>query len=154
MIVKIKKLSDKAVTPKYAMPGDAAMDLVAAKVEYDKKRHCFVYYSDLAFEVPDNHVMLLFPRSSNARTNAYLTNSVGIIDSSYRGNVMACYKIKGNDPDDSFSEDIIIKSAAPYQEGERFAQIMILPYPQITFEETDKLSDTLRGEGGYGSTGK
>lgn len=154
MNVKIKKLSDKAVIPSYAKPGDAGMDLTAVKVEYDKHRQCFVYYSDLAFEIPEGYVMLLFPRSSNARTNAYLTNSVGVIDSSYRGNVMACYKLKGENVDNLISEEQIIENYAPYQQGERFGQIMILPYPTINFIETDKLSETKRGVGGYGSTGK
>lgn len=154
MNVKIKKLSNNAVIPSYAKPGDAGMDLVAANVEYDKVRKCFVYYSNLAFEVPEGYVMLLFPRSSNARTNAYLTNSVGVIDSSYRGNVMACYKLKGENVDDLISEEKIIENYAPYKQGERFAQIIIMPYPVITFIETDKLSETERGSMGYGSTGK
>lgn len=154
MKVKIKKLVPEAVIPAYAKPGDAGMDLTAVKVEYDHVNKCFVYHSGLAFEVPEGHVMLLFPRSSNCKTEAYLTNSVGIIDSGYRGEVMACFKRRDNDVFPEHKDTFIIEHQAPYKVGDRFAQVMIVPYPQIEFEEADKLSATERGDGGYGSTGK
>ena len=154
MKVKIKKLVSEAVIPAYAKPGDAGMDLTAVKVEYDRVNKCFIYHSGLAFEVPKGHVMLLFPRSSNRKTEAYLTNSVGVIDSGYRGEVMACFKRRDNDVFPEHKDTFIIEHQAPYKVGDRFAQVMIVPYPQIEFEEADKLSDTERGAGGYGSTGK
>lgn len=154
MKVKIKKLVPEAVIPAYAKPGDAGMDLTAVKVKYDRVNKCFVYHSGLSFEVPEGHVMLLFPRSSNRKTEAYLTNSVGVIDSGYRGEVMACYKRRDNDIFHEHDDKFIINSQAPYKVGERFAQVMIIPYPQIEFEEVDELSATERGDGGYGSTGK
>ena len=154
MKVKIKKLVPEAVIPAYAKPGDAGMDLTAVKVEYDRVNKCFVYHSGLAFEVPEGHLMLLFPRSSNRKTEAYLTNSVGVVDSGYRGEVMACYKRRDNDVFHEHDDKFIINTQAPYKVGERFAQIMIIPYPQIEFEEADELSATERGVGGYGSTGK
>lgn len=154
MKVKIKKLVPEAVIPAYAKPGDAGMDLTAVRVEYDRVNKCFVYHSGLAFEVPEGHVMLLFPRSSNRKTEAYLTNSVGVIDSGYRGEVMACFKRRDNDVFPEHKDTFIIEHQAPYKVGDRFAQVMIVPYPQIEFEEADELSDTERGAGGYGSTGK
>lgn len=154
MKVKIKKLVPEAVIPAYAKPGDAGMDLTAVKVEYDRVNKCFIYHSGLAFEVPEGHVMLLFPRSSNRKTEAYLTNSVGVIDSGYRGEVMACFKRRDNDVFPEHKDTFIIEHQAPYKVGDRFAQLMIVPYPQIEFEEADELSDTERGAGGYGSTGK
>lgn len=154
MKVKIKKLVSEAVIPAYAKPGDAGMDLTAVKVEYDRVSKCFIYHSGLAFEVPEGHVMLLFPRSSNRKTEAYLTNSVGVIDSGYRGEVMACFKRRDNDVFPEHKDTFIIEHQAPYKVGDRFAQLMIVPYPQIEFEEADELSDTERGAGGYGSTGK
>lgn len=154
MKVKIKKLVPEAVIPAYAKPGDAGMDLTAVKVEYDRVSKCFIYHSGLAFEVPEGHVMLLFPRSSNRKTEAYLTNSVGVIDSGYRGEVMACFKRRDNDVFPEHKDTFIIEHQAPYKVGDRFAQVMIVPYPQIEFEESDELSDTERGAGGYGSTGK
>ena len=98
--------------------------------------------------------MLLFPRSSNRKTEAYLTNSVGVIDSGYRGEVMACFKRRDNDVFPEHKDTFIIEHQAPYKVGDRFAQLMIVPYPQIEFEEADELSNTERGAGGYGSTGK
>lgn len=154
MKVKIKKLVPEAVIPAYAKPGDAGMDLTAVKVEYDRVNKCFVYHSGLAFEVPEGHVMLLFPRSSNRKTEAYLTNSVGVIDSGYRGEVIACFKRRDNDVFPEHKDTFIIEHQAPYKVGDRFAQLMIVPYPQIEFEEADELSNTERGAGGYGSTGK
>ena len=143
MKVKIKKLVPEAVIPVYAKPGDAGMDLTAVKVEYDRVNKCFVYHSGLAFEVPEGHVMLLFPRSSNRKTEAYLTNSVGVIDSGYRGEVMVVFK--NNHPDNH---------QAPYKIGERIAQIKIQEVIPIEFVEVEELSETERGDGGYGSTGK
>ena len=151
MKVKIKKLVPEAVIPAYAKPGDAGMDLTAVKVEYDRVNKCFVYHSGLAFEVPEGHVMLLFPRSSNRKTEAYLTNSVGVIDSGYRGEVMACYKRRDNDVFHEHDDKFIINSQAPYKVGERFAQVIIIPYPQIEFEEVESFGNQDRG--GFGTTG-
>ena len=141
MIVNIKKLSDDAIIPSYAHATDAGMDLTTTGVEY--KDGNFIYHTDLAFEVPEGYVMLLFPRSSNRKTEAYLTNSVGVIDSGYRGEVMVTFK--------SRDREIIIP---PYNVGDRIAQVIILPYPKITFNEVEELSDSDRGTGGHGSTGK
>ena len=87
MEIKIKKLSKDAVIPKYAKEGDAGMDLVATSKEYDGDGNT-VYGTGLAFEIPKEYVGLLFPRSSNAKTDLRLTNSVGVLDSGYRGEVM------------------------------------------------------------------
>ena len=130
MKVKVKKLVPNAVIPHYAKDGDAGLDLGKVK-----------YFSGLAFEIPKGYVGLLFPRSSNADKDLLLTNSVGVIDSGYRGEVTAVFK----------------KTEYPtkaYELGERFAQMIILPYPQIELEEAEELSVTERGTGAYGSTGK
>lgn len=81
MEVKIKKLDDNAVIPFYAKHGDAGMDLTAISIEYDKKYDRYIYHTGLSFEIPEGYVMLLFPRSSNCKTDAYLPNSVGVVDS-------------------------------------------------------------------------
>lgn len=144
--VKIKKLVDNAVIPSYAHPGDAGMDITCTSIEYDDKNDCIMYHTGLAFEVPKGYVMLIFPRSSNRKTNFYLSNSVGVLDSGYRGELMMAYKRRDKEPYN-------IKEV-PYQPGERIGQIMILPYPLIRFIEVDELSETERGTGGFGSTGK
>ena len=94
-------------------------------------------------ETPEGYATFLFPRSSNRKTDAYLTNGVGVIDSGYRGELMACFKNR----DRSITKQ-------PYQVGERICQITIIPYPIIKTEWADELSETERGDGGYGSTGR
>ena len=83
MKVKIKKLVENAVIPKYAKPGDAGMDLTAISKVYDEFGNT-VYGTGLSIEIPENHVGLLFPRSSIANNVKVLTNSVGVLDSGYR----------------------------------------------------------------------
>ena len=144
--VKIKKVNKYAVIPSYAKHGDMCMDITAIDYHFDIERQCHVYHTGLAFEIPEGYGMLLVPRSSNRNTDVYLTNSVGIIDSGYRGEVLVCYK-------DRDREKLNV-SIPPYEIGDRVAQIMILPYPQIEFIECDVLSTSERGEGGHGSTGK
>ena len=140
--IKIKKLVDDAVTPTYSKDGDAGMDLVATSKHYDEDGNV-VYRTGLAFEIPKGYVGLLFPRSSNAKKDLLLSNSVGVLDSGYRGEVMFKFKFSNCD----YSENT-------YETGDKVGQIIILPYPQIEFEEAEELSETERSEGGFGSTGK
>tara|TARA_B100000212_G_C27292627_1_gene497953 strand:+ start:401 stop:826 length:426 start_codon:yes stop_codon:yes gene_type:complete len=139
MKVKIKKLSPDAKIPKYAKPGDACMDLYAVNHTVDKFGNQ-VYDTQIAIEIPEGHVGLIFPRSSISKTTGMsLRNAVGVIDSGYRG-------------------PIILKFASPlgagvYLAGDRVGQIMILPYPEIEYVEVNELSDSARGSGGFGSTG-
>lgn len=92
--VKIKKLVPEAVIPAYAKDGDMGMDVTATSVEYDRELDCFVYHTGLAFELPKGYGMLIFPRSSNRKTNCYMANHVGILDSGYRGELLLCFKYK------------------------------------------------------------
>jgi len=137
MKVKIKKLHNNAVIPAYAKKGDAGMDLTAVwqKQELD----LITYGTGLTVEIPVGYVGLLFPRSSVYKTKMFLTNCVGVIDSGYRGEVMMKFEM--------------MDSKAMYKTGDRIGQIIILPYPQIEFDEVKELSSTERGQGGYGSTG-
>jgi dUTP pyrophosphatase len=142
MQIKVKKLHPKAVIPSYSKAGDAAMDLTAISVDKDEYGNA-VYGTGLAIEIPEGHVGLIFPRSSNSKTDLYLTNHVGVIDSGYRGEIMFKYRsAKG------------LLDAKIYAKNERVGQLMILPYPQIELVESDTLSKTERGDGGFGSTGK
>ena len=144
--IKFKKLTEEAVVPAYAHIGDAGMDITCTSFEYDVKNDCFMYHTGLAFEVPEGYVMLIFPRSSNRKTNYYLANSVGVLDSGYRGELMFAFK-KRDDNRENYNEP-------PYKVGERIGQIIILPYPQIKMIQVTDLADSERGEGGFGSTGK
>lgn len=142
MVVKIKKLNENAKIPKYAKPGDAGLDLVAISCQQSEWGDYF-YGTGLAVEIPKGYVGLVFPRSSNRKTDAYLTNHVGVIDSGYRGEIMF-----------SFKNIDIENPNPPYQIGDKLGQLIIIPYPFIEFEEVDELSSTERGVGGFGSTGK
>ena len=135
--VKIKKLHPNAAIPSYAKTGDAGMDLTSVwkKQELD----LITYGTGLAVEIPEGYVGLLFPRSSVYKTKMFLTNCVGVIDSGYRGEIMMKFEM--------------MDSKAMYETGDRIGQIIILPYPQVEFEEVDKLSMTSRSTGGFGSTG-
>ena len=135
MKVKIKKTREKAIIPKYAKLGDAGLDLVA--VDRKVEGMWVTYYTGLAMEIPKGYVGLLFPRSSVYKTEQRLANSVGVIDSGYRGEIMMKFS----------------RSINQYKIGDRIGQIIIMPYPQIQFEEVKELSETIRGTGGFGSTG-
>ena len=136
MDIKIKKLHEDAVIPSYAHDTDAGMDLTAITYKYDN-------IIGIAIEIPEGYVGLLFPRSSNRKTNSYLTNHVGVIDSGYRGEIMFSFKNRTRQD-----------NSRPYNIGDRIGQIIIMPYPKINFIEVDELSTSDRGENGHGSTGK
>jgi dUTP pyrophosphatase len=170
MKVKIKKLDENAIIPSYSKKGDAGMDLVCVSKYYDEYGN-IVYGTGIAMEIPENHVGLLFPRSSNAKKDLIQSNSVGVIDSGYRGEIILKFKPSGFFADDSVAKNGEIRQirnvfdyiAFPdndekfgfhsYKLGDRIAQLIIIPYPQIEFEEVSELSDTERGTGNYGSTG-
>lgn len=144
LTVKVKKLHPDATLPFYSHEGeDMCCDLKAVDYYYNAKNDNFVYRTGLAFEVPTGYGMLLFPRSSNCNTEAYMTNHVGIIDSGYRGEVLVTFKNRQRN-----------MKKAPYSIGDRIAQIAIIPYPMIEFLEAIELAPSKRGEGGHGSTGK
>ena len=150
MEVRIKKLHPNAVIPTNAKDGDAGMDLTAVTKSYDRDGN-IVYGTGLAFEIPKGYVGLVFPRSSISNLDITMSNCVGVIDSGYRGEVTAKFK-----PAMLFNREQrpIILNNRIYNIGERIAQLIIIPYPQITFVEADELSETERGAGGYGSSGK
>jgi dUTP pyrophosphatase len=143
MKVKFKKLTPGAVTPMKATDGSACFDLyVATDAE---ARTVFkgapgVLHTGLAVEVPAGHVMLVFSRSGHGfRDGIRLVNCVGVIDSDYRGELLV-----------KLTSDMHTNSFLP---GDRIAQAMILPVPEVTWEETHQLAATVRGDGGLGSTG-
>ena len=146
MKVKIKKLHEDAVIPTYSKDGDAGMDLTAIWRQYDGENSVWIYHTELSFEIPKGYVGLLFPRSSVFKQDLNLSNSVGVLDSGYRGEVLFKFK-ESLKTDESYPRSY-------YRSGDRIGQIIILPYPQIEFEEVDQLSETERGTGGYGSSGK
>lgn len=129
-----------AVLPAYAKDGDAGMDLTATTCSYDKIYRGHWYGTGLGIKIPKNHVGLLFPRSSVYKKDQNLANCVGVIDSGYTGEIKVFFR-------SSFL------TTENYQVGERVAQLIIMPYPQVVFEEVEDLEQTSRGSDGFGSSG-
>ena len=141
MEVKIKKLSDNAVIPHYVHGTDAGMDMYATSFKVDEQGN-YVYGTGLAMEIPEGYVGLIFPRSSISKYSLQLSNSVGVIDSGYRGEIIFKFNHFNNKT-----------TKKHYEVGERVGQIIIMPYPKVEFKEVDELDDSDRGEGGFGSSG-
>lgn len=145
MEIKFKKLDQRAVAPTRAHDTDAGFDLVVTDITTEINecgQLILVYHTGLAIEIPEGYFGLLVPRSSIYKKSLTLTNSAGVIDSGYRGEVMGKFRS---------TTDVV---PAVYKPGEKFAQLLILPCPEATFTEAFELSDSDRGEGGYGSTDK
>lgn len=141
MNITIKKLSPSARVPTYGTGGAACFDLYASEPKSIRTKDQVVISTGLAFEIPTGFAMMVYPRSGLAFKNRVsLGNCVGVIDSDYRGEVKVAVR-----NDSIWSYDIAV--------GDRIAQAMIIPVDQVTFSEGD-LSETERGEGGFGSTGQ
>lgn len=200
--IKLKKLDDRAVIPTYAHNGDVGMDLTAIDVEYDEKKDLYIYHTGLAFESDFNVGQFLFPRSSNCKTDCYLTNSVGIADSAiYRGEIQFRFKnrdslnmykeLKGQEAynnalfkglakysytlkpfqqvlfsamDEAAKQRQMVVNEiennarelkyAPYNVGDKIGQMVFMHHPTVNIDVVEELSETERGDGGFGSTGK
>lgn len=144
LTVKFRKLVSEAVTPQYAQDGDAGMDLTATSFRVSDT--FMEFGTGIAVEIPHGYVGLLFPRSSITKSapGVSLKNSVGVIDSNYRGEILVRFEL----PYQGY-----VKQSIPVV-GEKVAQLFIIPYPRVHLEEVQELSDSNRGEGGFGSTDK
>lgn len=139
--IKIKKLNKNVELPKQGTQGAAGIDFYLPQpVLFEPKRSKKVPLG-VAVEIPEGYVMLLVPRSSTWETPLRMPNSVGVIDSDYRGEVCALLQNTSN---------IIWEALA----CERLVQGVIVPVPSVQVVEVDELSETSRGVGGFGSTGK
>jgi dUTP pyrophosphatase len=143
MKVKIKKLHPDAVIPKYATPGSAGFDLVAIEDVTIWPNTSELVKTGLSVEIPDGFEMQVIPRSGlSLKTSLRIANSPGCIDSDYRGEVCV------------IAWNSLVGSSIFIKKGDRIAQGKIAPIVQAEFEEVEELSDTKRGSGGFGSTGK
>ena len=140
--VKIKKLNENAIIPTYGSPYSAGADLYSAMDDVTIAPHTTTLIkTGLALELPVGFAGLIYARSGLAsRRGLAPANKVGVIDCDYRGEVMVALH--------NHSE-----AAQTVAKGERIAQLVITPYVVADFEEADELSETVRGEGGFGSTG-
>lgn len=140
MIIEIKKLNPTVAIPSYAKEGDAGLDLVSTRKE---ENELYIEYgTSLAVSIPQGYVGLLFPRSSISKYHLTMANSVGVIDSGYRGEI--CIR---------FKKTIDNAYAMMYDVGDKVAQLVIIPYPKVEFKVVNDLDETERGSGGFGSSG-
>ena len=145
MEIKFKKLDPRAVAPVRAHESDAGFDLVCTDITTEINecgQLILVYHTGLAVEIPEGYFGLFVPRSSISKKSLSLLNSPGIIDAGYRGEILGKFRS---------TTDVV---PAVYKPGEKFAQLLILPLPDVTFVESSELSDSDRGEDGFGSTDK
>ncbi len=140
--VRVKKLRENAVLPSYGSDYAAGADLYACNAVTVEPGATEFVQTGLALEVPAGYAGLVYARSGLAcKKGLAPANKVGVIDADYRGEVMvALYNHSSQ--------------AVEIEPGERVAQLVITPYLTAVFEETQELSDTVRGEGGFGSTGR
>ena len=153
--VNFKKLNPFAVIPTKASEGAGGFDLVTPSYPSDYQSSYVEYDTGIAVAIPEGYVGLLVPRSSVSETRWQLCNSIGIIDSDFRGSIKmrftpsklasTTYNVQPGD---------IHRHTDPYTMGDRIGQLVIVPCPTVEFEEVDELPETDRGDGGYGSTGK
>ena len=141
MKVLFKKLADKAIKPTYGTKFSAGADLYSIEERVICSGQTAVIKTGIAVQIPEGHVGLVYARSGLATKRGLApANKVGVIDSDYRGEVMvALYNQSGVEQ--------------KIDEGERIAQMVIAPYLTCEYEEADELDDTVRGAGGFGSTG-
>ena len=144
MTVRFKKLEPRACVPTYGTPYAAGADLYAVAdgdITIEPNATVLVH-TGIAMEIPEGYVGLVYARSGLAcKRGLAPANKVGVIDADYRGEIMVALHNHGTE-------------AQTIAHGERIAQMVIAPFLSVSYEETDELSDTVRGAGGFGSTGR
>lgn len=158
MKIKFKKLHEDAKIPAQGREGDAAWDLVAVSKKIEDK---YVEYgTGIAVVIPEDHVGLIFPRSSASNYDLVLSNCVGVVDSNYRGEIKFRFKPVVRLFDTEWLTKLIgkktsnIASVAKYEPGDKIGQIIVIPRPYLEWEEVAELDETNRGVLGFGSSGK
>ena len=144
MKIKVKKLNHNAKLPTFSTPYAAGADLYAlAEKDIVINPHQTVFVTTgLSFEIPDGYAGLVYARSGLAsKNNLAPANKVGVIDSDYRGEAFVALHNHGETPQ-------------TVSNGQRIAQLIVMPIPAVEYEETTDLSQTQRGAGGFGSSGK
>ena len=143
-IINVKLLNDKAILPTYGSPFAAGADLYAnIEEEIEIKPHETEFIkTGLSFEIPEGYAGLIYPRSGlSCKSGLAPANKVGVIDSDYRGEIIVALHNHS-------------KKAKIVSPNDRIAQIIFTPYIKGKFNIKNKLNDTVRGTGGFGSTGK
>ena len=144
MKLKIKKLDERAIIPTYGTEYSAGADLynMGGEAVSVAPGETVLLHTGLSIEIPEGYCGLIFARSGLATKRGLApANKVGVVDSDYRGEWMVALH---NHSD----------KTATVEGGERVAQMVVVPYLKAEFELTDELSETERGAGGFGSTGR
>ena len=154
MEIRFKKLVPEAKTPYKKIDVDAGFDLFATDVEINE--NYVQYKTGIAVEIPEGYVGLVFPRSSVSNYDLMLKNGVGVIDASYRGEIMCRFNKEPYiyNKLENINSGKSLTIGKIYEVGERVAQIVFIAIPQITLIESEELSDSVRGEGSFGSSGR
>lgn len=144
--IKFKKQTDTAKEPIQATEGACGYDIFAEGIEFkggneEGSLRQIIYKTNIAVELPETHAFLLLPRSSISKTGLRMSNSLGLIDSDYRGGIMAVF-------------DLIDSNKEVYKKGDKIGQLILIEKIKSKFTEVTKLNETTRGEGGFGSSGK
>ena len=165
--IQVKLLKPNAKAPVQAHEDDACFDMVATRKNENVKY--IEYGTDIAFNIPKGYVGLIFPRSSVTKEDMMLKNSVGVIDAGYQGEIRFRFIKSVNDV---FRAEVrtgsliggrvehIINVHSPerhldiYKVGDKIGQIMFIKLPKIKLKLVDEFTSSIRGEGGFGSTGK
>jgi len=141
LTIKVKRLTETAKLPTYAHDGDACFDLYADEVAQVNNLETTKISTGIGFDVPEGYCIKVYGRSGLGYKYGLSLVCGGIIDQSYKGEVFV-------------SMTRVIKGAYVVKKGDRIAQAMLIPVPVVTFEEVDSLSESDRGTGGFGSSGK
>lgn len=181
--VKVWREDKSVPLPTYGKEGDACCDVYAKSIEYDADKDRFIIHTGLHFALPDEYEMEIRPRSSNTKTDVYLPNSIGTLDSGYRGELLVIFKNRSNIhlcrcvedslmainqlkhvtnrieeiTNDCMKELEQVMNGFPYKEGDRVCQLLVRHREKITWDEVEtleELGNTERGTEGFGSTGK
>lgn len=164
MEIKYKKLNESAKEPYKKYEIDAGFDLYATSI--NKTNKYIEYGTGLAFEIPEGYVGLLFPRSSVTEEDLMLKNAVGVVDATYRGEIRFRYIYSIHDAFENrviynnYTTDNYIDILMPnrhidkYEIGDRCGQIIFMEIPKIKLKQVSELTETERGTGGYGTSGK
>lgn len=181
--VKVWREDKSIPLPTYGKEGDACCDIYAKSIEYDEEKDRTIIHTGLHFALPDEYEMELRPRSSNTKTDVYMSNSPGTLDWGYRGELLVIFKNrtnislsrsveytmnavrqlsdKGNDIRELTNNAIYylekVFNGFPYKTGDRVCQLLVRRREKITWDEVETLEElgsTERGAGGFGHTGK
>lgn len=181
--VKVWREDKSVPLPTYGKEGDACCDIYAKSIEYDTERDRFIIHTGLHFALPDEYEMEIRPRSSNTKTDVYLPNSVGTLDSGYRGELLVIFKNRtsrqliriisnfGNafnnivtrvKYENAYSSITNARlqfnklhevEGCPYKEGDRICQLLVRRREKITWDEVETLEELGSTERGVGGFG-